>query len=239
MNRIGLPRTGQTTSYYAGDDGTKQAGVRPFSTRVAEFINLGNGTIFDRATGLQWVKDTVRIIPGASVRADNQLQRACSNYATATAYLIGDLVADVATGLFYACVSSHTSNGANVAADLVHFPASWRQTIWPSVASTLNYYPATMSWTAAIDACTGLNYAGFTDWRLPNIVELVSLYIPPTVIPAVFGNVAGEFWTGTTTPNDTANAHTMYFASYLCPQVRAKTDTAHVCVLPVRNGRTL
>jgi len=55
-NRIWLPRTGQTTSYATGDDGYFQAG-NPRSTR---FVDNGNNTVSDRATGLMWVKE-----PGA------------------------------------------------------------------------------------------------------------------------------------------------------------------------------
>ena len=52
-----LPRTGQTTSYRAGDDGTFQAGLPRDGAR---FIDNGDGTITDFATGLTWIKD-----PGA------------------------------------------------------------------------------------------------------------------------------------------------------------------------------
>ena len=50
---IWLPRTGQTTVYRTGDDGDLQAGW-PGTTRM---VDLGNGTVYDRATGLTWVKD--------------------------------------------------------------------------------------------------------------------------------------------------------------------------------------
>jgi len=52
----GLPRTGQTTVYRAGDDGTYQAGIRMASERALEFVNNGNGTVTDRAMGLVWVR---------------------------------------------------------------------------------------------------------------------------------------------------------------------------------------
>ncbi len=51
--KIFLPRTGQTTSYSAGDDGDVQAG----NPRATRFVDNGNGTVTDRATGLQWVQD--------------------------------------------------------------------------------------------------------------------------------------------------------------------------------------
>jgi hypothetical protein len=49
----GLPKTGQTTEYQLGDDGTYEMG-NPVSPR---FTNNGNGTITDNATGLMWAQD--------------------------------------------------------------------------------------------------------------------------------------------------------------------------------------
>ncbi|RMF73182.1 MAG: DUF1566 domain-containing protein [Planctomycetota bacterium] len=47
-------RTGQTTSYAAGDDGEHQAGVAWPSPR---FTDNGDGTVTDHLTGLMWLKD--------------------------------------------------------------------------------------------------------------------------------------------------------------------------------------
>jgi photosystem II stability/assembly factor-like uncharacterized protein len=51
---ITLPRSGQTTSYYAGDDGALQRGAAWPTTR---FSDLGDGSVTDTLTGLVWVKD--------------------------------------------------------------------------------------------------------------------------------------------------------------------------------------
>jgi len=51
---IQLPATGQTTSYYPGDDGDLQMGVPIPSNR---FTDNGDGSITDVFTGLTWVKD--------------------------------------------------------------------------------------------------------------------------------------------------------------------------------------
>ena len=51
---IELPRTGQTTAYYPGDDGDLQTGVPWPEPR---FIDHGDGTITDSLTGLMWTKD--------------------------------------------------------------------------------------------------------------------------------------------------------------------------------------
>ena len=49
-----VPRTGQTTSYAAGDDGALQKGVLLPSPR---FRDNSNGTITDNLTGLVWLKN--------------------------------------------------------------------------------------------------------------------------------------------------------------------------------------
>ncbi len=49
-----LPRTGQTTSFAAGDDGALQRGVE---WPIPRFADNNNGTITDKLTGLIWLKD--------------------------------------------------------------------------------------------------------------------------------------------------------------------------------------
>ena len=49
-----LPKTGQTTSYVAGDDGALQNGVAWQNPR---FSDNGDGTVSDNQTGLIWLKN--------------------------------------------------------------------------------------------------------------------------------------------------------------------------------------
>lgn len=73
-------------------------------------------------------------------------------------------------------------------------------------------YGGSSVWSAAVDYCQNLDFAGFTDWRLPNITELSSLLNYAQFYPAIndlfinFANVehwsstryspaAGYFWT--------------------------------------------
>ena len=55
-------KSGQTTSYYAGDDGALQKGVAWPNPR---FIDHGNGTVTDNLTGLMWTKDA-NLLNGAA-----------------------------------------------------------------------------------------------------------------------------------------------------------------------------
>ena len=52
--RAPVPRTGQTTTYAAGDDGALQKGV---ASPTPRFTDNNNGTITDNLTGLIWLKD--------------------------------------------------------------------------------------------------------------------------------------------------------------------------------------
>jgi hypothetical protein len=49
-----VPKTGQTTSYVAGDDGALQKGV---ASPPPRFTDNSNGTVTDNLTGLIWLKD--------------------------------------------------------------------------------------------------------------------------------------------------------------------------------------
>ncbi len=51
---IGIPKTGQTTSFAAGDDGDLEKGIAWPSPR---FTDNNNGTVTDNLTGLIWLKD--------------------------------------------------------------------------------------------------------------------------------------------------------------------------------------
>jgi hypothetical protein len=53
-NYAPVPKTGQTTSYGAGDDGTWQKGV---AWPAPRFTDNGNGTVTDKLTGLIWLKN--------------------------------------------------------------------------------------------------------------------------------------------------------------------------------------
>jgi len=62
----------------------------------------------------------------------------------------------------------------------------------------------THTWLNALAACEGLPYAGFSDWRLPNARELLSLvdYVvdaEPKINTTYFpGTVSNYYWTSTT-----------------------------------------
>ena len=62
-----VPKTGQTTIYYAGDDGDIQAGV---AWPLPRFTDNEDGTVTDNLTGLVWTQDG-NIMPSENSGWDN------------------------------------------------------------------------------------------------------------------------------------------------------------------------
>lgn len=166
--KLFLPRTGQTTSYATGDDGDLQAG----NPRATRFVDNGNGTVTDRATGLQWVQDPTD------------------------------------------CGETFYTGGALV----------------------------TMNWADALAACNGLSYAGFDDWRLPNIAELASLLLrngaPPPIDPIFTNAVTGDhYWSSTTYLPAATYAYRVTHNASGYGYTGGNLKTAAHYVRPVRGGR--
>jgi hypothetical protein len=162
---FGLPKTGQTIIYQAGDDGTYQKGYPKTEPR---FIDNNDGTIYDRATGLEWIKD-----PSA----------------------LGGV---------------------------------WGSGITPTKMTCAN----------AIINSEALNYAGHTDWRLPNIKELQSIVDYGTYSPAInstyFPNTQSDrYWSGTTYAAYTGSA---WFVSFGVGDISVSDKVSSYYVRPVRLG---
>jgi hypothetical protein len=76
----------------------------------------------------------------------------------------------------------------------------------------------TFTWLQALTQCEGISYAGFSDWRLPNVLELHSIMDFNRVNPAVnltyFPNTQGaDYWTSTTYLPSTSNAWHLPFGN--------------------------
>jgi len=74
----------------------------------------------------------------------------------------------------------------------------------------------TINWSNAITYANGLTFASFSDWRLPNALELVCLckfdVWNPSIDATIFPNTRGNpYWTSTTRPDVTANAYMINF----------------------------
>lgn len=107
----------------------------------------------------------------------------------------------------------------------------------------------TRAWNAAVDFCENLDFAGYTDWRLPNLRELWSLINAGWFDPALsdtsgtgqwsendpFINVvSGFYWTSTTSPPDTSIAWRLTLQT---GGTRRSNKLYSYPVWPVRGGR--
>lgn len=79
-----------------------------------------------------------------------------------------------------------------------------------------NIDAASFSWSAASSFCEQSSYAGFSDWRLPTRLELVSLLDlsrtnPALALEAFPSGPSAWFWTASTNAADEAKAWYVYF----------------------------
>jgi len=77
--------------------------------------------------------------------------------------------------------------------------------------------PAVMTWQDALINCASLNYAGYYNWRLPNVKELLALvhheFWSPAIYTLFFPNTQKDrYWTSTTYANDVTLAWFVQFA---------------------------
>jgi hypothetical protein len=77
---------------------------------------------------------------------------------------------------------------------------------------------ATYTWANAVSYCDSLDFAGRTDWRLPNVNELKSITDRSTSSPAIDtvafpAAVASYYWSSSTYVPLTTNAWLVYFTN--------------------------
>lgn len=95
-----------------------------------------------------------------------------------------------------------------------------------------------LTWQGAIDFAEALNFAGHQDWRLPNVLEIMSILNFGAKGPAAysaFSNVPDEtLWSGSTAHNSSTSAWSIYVET---GTVATFFKTLSVClVLPVRTA---
>lgn len=97
---------------------------------------------------------------------------------------------------------------------------------------------ATRTWSQATGWAYFLNFAGFTDWRLPNGLELISIAqfegASPYVYPIFDNPVNSDFWTSTTRPGLTTDA---FHVTFLYPHLATFAKTFSFRVIAVRDSR--
>ena len=94
------------------------------------------------------------------------------------------------------------------------------------------------SWQDAIDYCEALNFAGYDDWSLPNITELLSITDKTKSNPAMksaFNNysLTDGYWSSTPYAND---ANAMWSVSFYSATEKTENNTANGFIRCVRIG---
>jgi len=97
---------------------------------------------------------------------------------------------------------------------------------------------ATQTWEAALSGCEGFTYAGYTDWRLPNVKELITIVryegSAPYINTTYFLNTQSNYyWTSTTYVPITTYAMIVLFDNGL---VNYTNKANNYYVRPVRGG---
>jgi len=199
----------------------------------------GDGTydigIFHRGSGLWAIRGITRVyygtfgdlaIPGKQCRlpvtgqttpyrtGDDGDHEAGAAFNYQTMSIGGDLVTvDHNTGLMWAT-------------DGNHYGCNWGQQT---------------DWDAAIDWCNNLDFAGYTDWRLPNVKELQSIIDYGTHYPAIdityFINTKSDpYWSSTTGDGDPDGSEFAWRVHFHTGEVYAYYKTVDNYVRAVRGG---
>lgn len=76
--------------------------------------------------------------------------------------------------------------------------------------------PGAYTWEHALSYCKSLNFAGYSDWRLPTLKELFSIVDYSRLNPAINTNyfpdtVSDSYWSSTTYADGTSGAWGMSF----------------------------
>jgi len=194
-----LPRTGQTTSYDDGDDAYWLAGY-PVNGSLTGLQDDSEWRLdYDIADGRWQIIDSDWEIVGdllTGLMTPKRFWDIVLDSALATKYMRYDIYAttwlagwtatigevwrdDADNDGLYCCLVTHTTAGANMAAERAANPTYWR-----ALDFLGSYYSGSMiawkqagAWGTAIDLIERMNtleWGGYDDWRMPNITELLT-----------------------------------------------------------------
>jgi hypothetical protein len=189
------------------------------------------------------IKDTVQIFGVTGTYAGGGGTTGLPKTGQTTSYDTGNLDDGA---LQRGIARSYTDNGDGTITDnttgLMWVKSGYADTdTTPATTYTADTSWRKYTWADALSYCDRLDYAGYTDWRLPNIYELYSICLlepthgAPFIDTTVFTNTnSSYYWSGTTYPSLTTLALGVFFNA---GPVNGNNKTNSYYVRPVRGGQ--
>lgn len=257
-----LLKTGQTISYHADDDGDLELGIAPdytvlttggYSGTTNVTLNgktfaFSNACVQDNRTGKMWA----RVVPQSDIGpvADGKLfweQWTLAAESVTFAEVGGpgtDTITAAAGTPFNTdalCVGRIFTVAGTVSNDGTYTVAAIANNIITTVEDLANEGPINtdfattndLIWDLVDEANSGNGLAGYTDWRVPNIVELKSIIKingdSPSIDSIVFPSTPSAYhWSSSTAPLTIINAWAIYFSYATTADINKKQKKSFV-----------
>jgi len=259
-----LLKTGQTTSYHAGDDGDLELGIAHDYTvlttgRYAGNTNVTinsktyafpNACVQDNRTGKMWARTVPQsdIGPNANGRlfweqytldAETCTCDAVGKTITADALTPFDTDALCAGRIFTILGSATGNNGTFTVASISTTVITVDEAVIDEASISLNFATVDdLIWNLA-DEANANGLAGYSDWRIPNILELLSIVDAEEYNPAIDtltfpSTPAAFFWASTTLVRGATDSAIALYMQYPGTGSKLKVGGRY-CVRLVRN----
>jgi len=228
-----LLKTGQTTSYHAGDDGDLEKGISHSYTVLTTGQYAGstnvtinsktyafpNACVQDNRTGLMWA----RTVPQSDIgpAEDGKLfweqytldDETCTCNAT-NKTITADAGTPFDTGalcvgrIFTITGSGAGNNGTYTVASITTLVITVEESLNDEASVSLDFATVGDLIWDLVDEANANELAGYSDWRMPNVVELESILdygqVAPAIDTTVFSSAPASYtWCSTSYSNST------------------------------------
>jgi len=237
-----LLKTGQTTSYHAGDDGDLELGIAHDYTvlttgRYAGSINVTinsktyafpNACVQDNRTGLMWARTIPQsdIGPAENGRlfweqytldGETCTCNATNKTITADAGTPFDTGALCVGRIFTITGSGAGNNGTYTVASITSSVITVEESLNDEASVSLDFATVGDLIWDLVDQANANELAGYSDWRVPNVVELESIldyeqFVPATDTTVFPSTPSSIFWSSTTYRGSSGKAFGVAFS---------------------------